>query len=125
MKKFGKGATGQAMRITAPVVEFTSPRKLRAYGKSVTWVTCERCGKDHPRKRGGVYKRAKDAERYGTDAVVLCNSCLGDSRSEVKQASIELAGEEQLTKAIRLLKRAGKLKAAQLLEAKLTEKMGK
>lgn len=122
MKKIGKGAVGQAMRITAPLVSFHRSRKALDYGKKLARVTCERCGKDHMRKIGGIYRRAKDAERYGTTTVVLCNSCLRDSRSEVRHASIDLAGEEQLTKAIRLLKRAGKLKAAKLLEAKLAEK---
>ena len=109
-------------RIKAPRVAIHLTQKLKGLSKRRAWLECDKCGKVHVRTKGQHYTNRKAADKAGGTYTILCNQCFGKSKAEVNEAQINLASVEQTKRAIALLKKAKKFKAARLLEEKLKEK---
>lgn len=91
------------------------------FAKKWSIQTCESCGEDFSIKQASLYRMGKSAYCAGTKAALLCLPCRTKSIAEVSKAKISLAKIADLEKAIELLEKTGRQKAADILKKQLVE----
>ncbi len=88
-------------------------------------VACYKCGELSSVRLGKLSGSHAQYERLGTAHEgnhFCCHKCIKLGIDEVRQASINTASDTKLREAIKILRKAGKIKAAKLLESKLNKK---
>ena len=88
-------------------------------------VACYKCGRKRKVPLGKLNAMLTSYQKKGTDNQgnhFCCSTCIKSGLSEVREATINTADSRKLKEAIKLLKKARKFKAAELLEKKLEEK---
>ena len=97
-------------------------RRIYYAKKKVHEVTCYKCGgkRKIPLKVLNAQLASYKAMRTENEGNhFCCSECVNAGLKEVREARINTAGEQKLKKAIAVLKKARKFKAAELLEGKL------
>ena len=107
--------------IIAPRVSKNRDRKLLNFGQKWSHQTCQSCGEVFPIKHSHVYSMAKAAYKCGTKTALLCLPCFKKSKGEIVKAKISMAKIDELEKAIALLEKSGRMKAAEILKKQLVE----
>lgn len=107
--------------VKAPRVKLHGDRNTINFGKKWMHPTCESCGEDFAVKQSTVYHLKKNAHMAGSTMSLLCSPCRKRSAAEVSKAKISLAKAADLEKAIAVLEKSGRLKAAEILKKQLAE----
>ena len=107
--------------VKAPRVKLHRDRNAINFGKQGMHPTCESCGADFAIKRSTAYYLTKNAHMAGSTISLLCSPCRKKSAAEVSKAKISLAKVADLEKAIAVLEKSGRLKAAEILKKQLVE----
>lgn len=97
-------------------------RRIYDAKRKVHEVTCYKCGEKRkiPLKVLNAQLTSYKAMRTENEGNhFCCYECVNVGLKEVREARINTAGEQKLKKAIAVLKKARKFKAAELLEGKL------
>ena len=88
-------------------------------------VACYKCGKVKSVTLGRLSASHASYSKFGTEHQgnhFCCSNCVKSGLDEVRQARINTASDAKLKEAIKILRKAGKMKAAELLESKLNSK---
>ena len=88
-------------------------------------VACYKCGESSSVRLGKLSGSHAQYEKFGAAHQgnhFCCHKCVKSGLDEVRQASINTASDTKLKEAIKILRKAGKIKAAKLLESKLNKK---
>ena len=100
------------------------PKHVHDEARRIEDVSCFQCGRQFKQRSGEGYGYRKAASKVGMEYRPLCTSCFFKSYNEMNKTKIEMASEKDLERAIRLLKRAKKYQAAQVLTKQLKELRG-
>ena len=97
------------------------PKKILDHSRELTEVQCGKCDNTFYKREGFLYGMRKSAEIFGNTFTPLCRSCFFKSRAELNRLKIEAASEGDLVKAIKLLERGERYRAAELLTKQLAK----
>jgi hypothetical protein len=97
------------------------PKKIFDHSRRFVEVECGKCGNTVWKREGHLYGLRKGAEKSGSTFIPLCKRCFFKSRDELNRLKIETASEGDLVKAIKLLERGERYRAAELLSKQLAK----
>ena len=91
------------------------------HSRKMTEVQCGKCDNTFFKREGHLHGLRRSAANFGNTFTPLCRRCFFESRAELNRLKIETASEGDLVKAIKLLERGERYRAAELLSKQLAK----